>query len=179
MAKNIIVVEGETEEKFYKETRHKSNYQACVKKCNVLEDKIQLSITSKVYDIAVFVIDLDILKSEQNISKKKQRFKNNVKLVQAKTKYFLLQCDDFEDELIYAGEGIRNINDLCEQFSCKNNGKNSFKAAFLHASNIGDFLKKIDFQKLYVRGKEEKNMACVSDVISKRDIRDGKWFYKK
>lgn len=180
--KSLVLVEGENEKYFYKQFKKCMNHPMDVKKVNVLQEQIPRGISGVKYDNIYFLFDYDVIRNgtENEIGKYLKNLKENISKMHAQKgkKYLLIQCDNFEDELIYASKGVTNFNQLCEILGCKTKSKKDFKKIFNKSENL--IIKKnfdIDLEKLYKRF--ENNSDSLGDVNLDKLIVSGVKIFNK
>lgn len=180
--KSLILVEGENEECFYNEFKECMNHPMDVKKVNVLQEQIPRRISGVKYDNIYFLFDYDVIKNgtKNEIDKYLKNLKENINKMYAQKgkKYLLVQCNNFEDELIYASKGVTNFNQLCRIFGCKTNSKKDFKKNFNTSKNL--IIKKkfdIDLEKLYKKFKDNSD-SLGDESLDKLSISGSKIFNK-
>ena len=120
---NLLIVEGETEEKFFKTFKDLLNKQSLVKRCNLFQDsKGNKYMIGEKYDNVYIILDADMFTGNWDI------FKRNYKNIIADKKFVFIQNKNFEDELVHA-LGLKNKNNLFKLFSAS--GKDEFKSNFI------------------------------------------------
>lgn len=163
---NLIIVEGETEEKFFKIYKHLLNKQSLIKRCNLfLNTKKNNAIFGEKYDNVYIILDADIFNSA-NWSIFRENYKKVV-TTKNSNKFVFIQNKNFEDELSYA-LGIKNKNNLYKLFSAL--GEKEFKSNFIN-NDCKNKLEKLDFNKLYIRFKECKGQIPKDIKLSIHDNR--------
>ena len=167
---NLIIVEGETEEKFFRIYKDLLKKQSLIKCCNLFQNsKKNNRIFGERYDNVYVILDSDIFSSANwGI------FKENYKKINATKKFVFIQNQNFEDELVYA-LGINNKNNLYKLFSVT--GDKKFKSMFLkiQGDDCKNRLKNLDFNKLYIRFDECKEQIPKDIKLS---ILDNKKIFK-
>lgn len=143
--KNLVIVEGETEEKFFRDFKDRLKVPAMIVKYNLAQEDLNSKITGKKYHVVSVVLDSDIF-NEKTISK----INKNLKSINADIINIYIQNKNFEDELVRATENCNTLRDLCNLFGCRSKSSSEFKSRFLKVSNLSlkkDF--KVDFHMLY------------------------------
>ena len=167
--KNLVIVEGETEEKFFKDFKDKLKIPSMIVKHNLAQEDLNSKITGKKYHVISVVLDSDVF-NEKTISK----INKNLKSINADTINIYIQNKNFEDELVRATENCNTIKDLCNLFGCRSKSLSEFKSRFLKVSNLSlkkDF--KVDFYKLY-------SNTDIGDIKFKKGrVRMGKTIFTK
>lgn len=166
--KNLIIVEGNTEEKFFKDFKSKLKYPAKIIVHNLAQNDFNTNIIGLMYNSVSIVLDADIL-NKTNVD----RINSNLKLLNANKVNIYIQNQNFEDELVGSLNECKTLNDLYKLFDCKNKSANEFKRKFLRVSDIS---KKpnfnINFHMLYCNNEIYKN------YFNKGKVQTGKQLFR-
>ncbi len=120
---NLIIVEGQTEEKFFKTYKDLLNNKSLIKIGRLFQDPtIKNKLFGEIYENVYIILDADMFTGNWDI------FKENYKKINADNKFVFIQNKNFEDELVYA-LGLKNKNNLYKLFS--SSGEDEFKSHFL------------------------------------------------
>jgi len=166
---NLIIVEGETEEKFFKIYKDLLIEKSLIKRCNLfLNTKKNNVIFGEKYDNVYIILDADMFTGNWDI------FKENYKkivTIEESNKFVFIQNKNFEDELVRA-LGTKNKNNLYKLFSAS--GEDEFKSNFIK-NDCKNKLENLDFNKLYIKSEECKEQIPKDIKLS---IQDNKKIFK-
>lgn len=141
MQNYLILVEGCTEEYLLQ----KLNVIGKIKIFNLWDKDVQKIARMFNSNTAVFVIyDTDATQSQKNIA----RFNTNLAFLKqgGQLKGILQQTLNFEDELVFACDELRNKKTLFDTFDAVN--ADEFKSKFLQTTNLIALLEKQGFDKM-------------------------------
>lgn len=162
MARNIYIMEGETEEKFFRCLRDYLKIDGKPVKHNLFNKKLGPSILGEKYNKIVLVLDTDLIEKHHI-----EMFLNNLKKLKSLSKFKITVClqdKNFEDELSYALEFINNKHDLFKRYnSCS---ESEFKSKLNKSNNLLAKLKEdgLRLNTLYTRA------VLFKDLINDRGI---------
>lgn len=176
MGRNILIVEGETEEKFF------SDFKPNMKKIhriiiyNLSQNDVEKNrkIVGQKYDLISVIFDADLDRD------------SNIECILKNLKTLKSCCDDiniyiqsknFEDELEFAIDECNSFNDLCNVFNCKSTSKREFKRKFININDLKNKQIKINFHLLYTRDSKLKEILKERKFVSK--IKEGKNLFSK
>lgn len=163
---NLIIVEGQTEEKFFKTYKDLLNNKSLIKIGRLFQDPtIKNKLFGEIYENVYIILDADMFTGNWDI------FKENYKKINADNKFVFIQNKNFEDELVYA-LGLKNKNNLYKLFS--SSGEDEFKSNFIK-NDCKNKLENLDFNKLYIRFDECKEQIPKDIKLS---IQDNKKIFK-
>lgn len=141
MQNYLILVEGQTEEYLLK----KLNVIGKIQIFNLWDKDVQKIARKFKSNTAVFVVyDTDTAQSQSNIA----RFNANLAFLKqgGQLKGILQQTLNFEDELVFACDALRNKQGLFQTFNAVD--ANEFKNKFLKSNNPIALLEKQGFDKM-------------------------------
>ena len=164
--KNLLLVEGETEEKFLKDFKSNLKIQTKIKIFNLAQNDFKLNIYGKRYNIVSVILDSDIF-NKDTIS----RINKNLKMLNANKINIYIQNKNFEDELAKSLEECKRTKDLYRLFGCEDNSSTEFKRKFLKVSDLS--LKnnfKVNFYKLYCNNNEFNKKIKVGKIQTGKQL---------
>lgn len=167
--KNLLIVEGETEKKFFLDFKENLKTPHRLYVFNLAQNKLNIEIVGKKYDLVSIILDGDLL-----IDCNLKLIAKNIDKLNSKKINIYLQNKNFEDELVHAIYKCKKRKDLYNLFYCKDNSADEFKKRFLKVSNLKNMKLKIDFYGFYVRNQDLK-----LSEIKRIKIKSGKDLFAK